>query len=264
MRGWRASLVGVAIVLLSASPAWAQADAWTQAHQRLEAAKAPLLEQGLVLYNSGSDLTFLAANHGGRGVLVIACADECRGITAVLHAHDGVRTRSTTTDDPRLLVVEASPELTSALSNWRVRIETQCRRRALCQLRWALLGAATPPSLQERGVPAPPTEAEWAAAANLTTQGSIAYRVLPNAAMLEMFYPPHALMRGQEGSALLDCLVQAQGRLRCGLNNERPPLQGFGDAALRLATQIRVEERDSAGAPVEGLRVRLPIQFRTD
>lgn len=62
------------------------------------------------------------------------------------------------------------------------------------------------------------------------------------------------------GSAVLDCLVQADYSLRCRVESEEPTGIGFGEAARLVAEHYRITPRID-GADTVGMRVRLPINF---
>lgn len=75
-------------------------------------------------------------------------------------------------------------------------------------------------------------------------------------------YPPGANAVGIEGTVALDCLVGADGRLRCRVEEEEPMAQGFGLAALAMARDFRMAPVLPDGAPTEGGRVRVSLRFR--
>jgi hypothetical protein len=83
----------------------------------------------------------------------------------------------------------------------------------------------------------------------------------PSAQSFERYYPLIAVDAALEGRTVLDCLVNADGSLRCLVAEETPTGAGFGDAALHIAQDFRVL-RDEAGASAVGKRVRVPITFR--
>jgi protein TonB len=80
---------------------------------------------------------------------------------------------------------------------------------------------------------------------------------------LQRYYPRGAITRGVEGMVVLDCLVATTGDLRCQVISETPREWGFGDAALRIAAEHRMEPARSNGAPVEG-RYRMRVPFRAE
>ena len=65
---------------------------------------------------------------------------------------------------------------------------------------------------------------------------------------------------GIDGATVLDCLVMESGRLNCLVASEQPTGWGFGDAALDVARDFRV---DLSGAPAVGHRVRIRIRLNS-
>jgi hypothetical protein len=89
------------------------------------------------------------------------------------------------------------------------------------------------------------------------------WRVLPDGRRALEVYPTLALDENVSGIVELDCLVGAEGALRCALSSERPLDYGFGQAALVFAADMRmVSEID--GRPTEGRRVHFRVPFRVD
>ncbi|MBY0563021.1 MAG: energy transducer TonB [Hyphomonadaceae bacterium] len=82
----------------------------------------------------------------------------------------------------------------------------------------------------------------------------------PDGRSFARHYPDQAMAGSIDGAATLDCLVAADGRLRCRITMESPLGAGFGAAALRIASHFRVLE-DRSGASAIGKRVRIPIRF---
>lgn len=78
----------------------------------------------------------------------------------------------------------------------------------------------------------------------------------PSGRDFERRYPRRALQRGIGGRVMLDCHVQAEGRLGCSVQSEEPQGHGFGDAGLRLAREYQASPDHPAGQ-----RVRVPIIF---
>jgi TonB family protein len=82
----------------------------------------------------------------------------------------------------------------------------------------------------------------------------------PNARSFERYFPTDALLRGVSGRVVLDCLIGADGRLRCAVTEEQPADEGFGLAALGIAQDFRMAA-DVDGVSTTGKRVRVPIRF---
>lgn len=84
----------------------------------------------------------------------------------------------------------------------------------------------------------------------------------PDGRDFERYYPNRALSRGQGGRVMLECTVNADGRINCAVLSEDPANWGFGEAALRIARSFRMSPRLENGQPTAGGRVRVPIVFR--
>jgi TonB family protein len=76
------------------------------------------------------------------------------------------------------------------------------------------------------------------------------------------FYPRGAFMQGVEGRVVLDCFVEVNGQLACAVASETPPGQGFGDAALAIASEHVMQPATHNGAPVRA-RYRMIVPFST-
>ncbi|MEZ5972967.1 MAG: TonB family protein [Hyphomonadaceae bacterium] len=76
----------------------------------------------------------------------------------------------------------------------------------------------------------------------------------------ERYYPRDAFMRGIAGEVVLDCDVDVDGRLSCAVASETPAGQGFGDAALRIASAHVMRPAMLNGTPVRG-RYRMVVPF---
>jgi protein TonB len=84
----------------------------------------------------------------------------------------------------------------------------------------------------------------------------------PDGRDFSRYFPQRALDRGQEGRVVLDCIVNADGRVSCNVSNESPEGWGFGEAAMRISRHFRMSPRLENGQPSEGGRVRITLPFR--
>lgn len=83
----------------------------------------------------------------------------------------------------------------------------------------------------------------------------------PSADQLMRAYPDRALSAGVGGSAMLNCLVQPNGRVSdCRLTSETPGNYAFGRAAQSLTRHFQINPRTVDGA-AEGSRVNIAIRF---
>lgn len=86
---------------------------------------------------------------------------------------------------------------------------------------------------------------------------------LPSAEDLAKFYPPEAAKAGTSGSATIGCTVAADGTLaNCTVVEETPAAMGFGEAALKMGTRIKMGRLSSDGKSTAGAAVRIPFVFR--
>lgn len=76
-------------------------------------------------------------------------------------------------------------------------------------------------------------------------------------------YPTDAADKGvQSGVGVASCLVAADGALTdCKVASETPEGLGFGASAVAAAGIMRMNPWTSEGRPVQGARIRLPINF---
>jgi len=75
-----------------------------------------------------------------------------------------------------------------------------------------------------------------------------------------LFYPVRALKDQREGQVGVRCIVAPDGTLRdCGVASERPADYGFGAAALKMISSVRMDVRNPKFAP--GSTITLPIRF---
>lgn len=86
----------------------------------------------------------------------------------------------------------------------------------------------------------------------------------PNGRDYARFYPSRALEREQEGRVRLACIVDAEGRLSCTVVDEDPSGWGFGNAAIQISRQFRMQPRLENGQPTAGGTYNFSIPFRLD
>jgi len=75
-------------------------------------------------------------------------------------------------------------------------------------------------------------------------------------------YPEAAQRKNVPGRATIECKVQADGGLTgCQAIEESPAGEGFGPAALKMASRFKMRPLTKDGHAVEGGTIRIPIQF---
>ncbi|HZZ89228.1 MAG TPA: energy transducer TonB [Caulobacteraceae bacterium] len=75
-------------------------------------------------------------------------------------------------------------------------------------------------------------------------------------------YPAHAASAGIAGAVKIKCAAISTGHLAgCSVIQEAPIGEGFGAAALSLATQMALKPTDGAGQPVAGRNLIVPVKF---
>lgn len=85
----------------------------------------------------------------------------------------------------------------------------------------------------------------------------------PNGEALARFYPDRATRLEREGSATIQCIVDAGGLLTaCEIIAESPRDFGFGEAALKMSRLFKLKPLTRDGQPVAGASVRIPLVFR--
>jgi hypothetical protein len=79
-------------------------------------------------------------------------------------------------------------------------------------------------------------------------------------------FPAEAVKAGlTAGSAIVDCLIGVDGSLsQCQVVSESTPNVGFGEMAKMIAEQDVANRWSEEGLPVEGARVRMPINMTYD
>lgn len=103
----------------------------------------------------------------------------------------------------------------------------------------------------------PPTQEALAAAAVIADPD---WRERPDSQSYERFFPEEAILQERSGVVDLDCLVIAGDALSCRIEKEAPTGWSFGQAALNLAREFRIEPR-IRGVPSIGRRVQVRIPF---
>ena len=84
----------------------------------------------------------------------------------------------------------------------------------------------------------------------------------PGSDDMARFYPSRAHADGTEGSVTIECTAQENGRLTdCSVVNETPTGAGFGRASLQLASRFQMRPQTRDGSPIEGARVRVPLNW---
>lgn len=84
----------------------------------------------------------------------------------------------------------------------------------------------------------------------------------PSARDFARYYPDRALESRQSGRVVLDCTAEASGRLNCSVSDESPRGYRFGEAALAISRQVRLQPTLSDGRSVAGGHLTLPLNFR--
>ena len=203
---------------------------------------------------------FLLPNNGAANAFVVACEDACNAVQLELRAAGSPTLQaSSSSSSPHVAVVRIPRSYARTLSNLEVRIRLGCPRPQGCYYHWALLSNGDVPTLAQRGMHPEITDREWNGGA--PPAGALRWVSRPNGDDLRFFYPIQAWNNNRSGSAQLQCLVMANGALRCRAHNETPRGAGFGESARRLSTLLRVETTDSAGQSTTNRQVVIPVQF---
>lgn len=86
--------------------------------------------------------------------------------------------------------------------------------------------------------------------------------IKPDGDRIARYYPERAMREGVEGGATIVCVVRTDTLLHdCAVQSETPANDGFGDAAVKLAGEMRMAPAIRQGLPVEA-QVRVPLAFR--
>ena len=83
-------------------------------------------------------------------------------------------------------------------------------------------------------------------------------------ATAQKLFPPEAATRGlTSGLGMARCVVAADGALTgCSPMQGDPDGMGFSEAAVKLASAMKMNPWTAAGGPVDGATVNLPIRFK--
>jgi len=84
----------------------------------------------------------------------------------------------------------------------------------------------------------------------------------PSARDFARYYPDRALEQGRSGRVVLDCTAESSGRLNCAVSEENSRGYRFGEAALAISRQVRLQPTQSDGRSVAGGHLTLPLNFR--
>ncbi len=113
--------------------------------------------------------------------------------------------------------------------------------------------ASVEPSLQSA---LPPTEAPAVRAQ------TVLWAQRPSARRIAELYPQRAIRQGVGGRVQLDCTVQANLSVACGIASETPIGMGFGRAALSASSSYRAQPTLGDGASAVGARARIAMNFQ--
>ena len=84
----------------------------------------------------------------------------------------------------------------------------------------------------------------------------------PNLRDMERLFPEGAELLGKPGNVLLHCQVQGDGHLAdCSVRKEEPGNYRFGEAALKLASQLQLDMSSGPGVKAAGKWVDIPVNF---
>jgi len=141
-------------------------------------------------------------------------------------------------------------------------------KSVLVGLALLLIGVSMPAHAQVPDLDAPPTPTQLPtsvdappASPTLSIITNPRWLERPNAEQFHSLYPPAAYERGQEGRAVVECVVAADGRLSCTIVSEDPPGWGFGEASLAASRSFRIAPATRDGVPTSGGRVRIPFRW---
>ncbi len=109
----------------------------------------------------------------------------------------------------------------------------------------------------------PPPKAVTSADGHLVSNPD--WRRKPTAEDIERYYPQEAERKRVAGRVVINCKVARDTRLAgCKVEAETPTGWGFGDAAVRMASQFRMYPKTVDGQPTDAGDVRVPINFEPE
>lgn len=87
---------------------------------------------------------------------------------------------------------------------------------------------------------------------------------MPDPDRIQGAYPKAAADAGvKAGVGVIDCATASDGHLTdCKVSREDPRGLGFGEAAMTVAPIMQMNPWTDDGRPVDGARIKLPIQFK--
>lgn len=209
------------------------------------------------LAEGGTGAPFMVLNPGNVSAVAVGCESRCTGIRVTLRAAGlpPLAARANP-ESPHRLLMTVPAEYANALSNFELDVDVTCGGGA-CVRQWAVLTRGARRSAEQRGMPRLLTEREWDGAGETVPLSQITWQSMPTADDLRFFYPIPAWRANQGGDARLNCLIGADGALRC----RAAGAGAFSDAALKLATRLRAPTNDNAGQPLANRRVVVPFRF---
>ena len=99
---------------------------------------------------------------------------------------------------------------------------------------------------------------------NLPSHTDPDWLVRPSADEVARLYPSMAAEKQVAGKAVIRCTVDIDGYLTdCVVDDETPPRQGFGNAALEMTAYFRFRPATVFGMPMRA-RVTVPISFNPE
>lgn len=247
-----------ALLALALAPSSAMAGSDDEANDRfIEGVSA--IQFDALLAGGTTDRTtaqFMLANSGNLRAIVVGCDDTCRGIRLEIRAAGltplAMRSNSAT---PRVGIFEVPDAYRRSFSNLEIDIIIDCPQERRCTYRWGAMSRG--PAVSPRHL----SSAEWTRATETVTGDEIQWRQRPTAEDLRFYYPVDAWRTNRSGAATLDCVVQAGGALVCRVREETPARQGFGEAARRLSSLLRLDTESATGGSLVGRRIVVPIRF---